>query len=45
MACRFVKVSEEEIEEALFYPSDLVDTNIIIQLCPSGSVKSSGYIP
>ena len=27
MACRFVKVSEEEIEEALFYPSDLVNTN------------------
>ena len=26
MARRFAKVSEEEIEEALFYPSDLVNT-------------------
>ena len=26
MACRFAKVSEEEIEEAFFYPSDLVNT-------------------
>ena len=24
MACCFAKVSEEEIEEAFFYPSDLV---------------------
>ena len=43
MARRFAKVSEEEIEEAFFYPSDLVNTNI--QLSPSGSVKSGGYIP
>ena len=26
MARRFAKVSEEEIEEAFFYPSDLVNT-------------------
>ena len=26
MACGFAKVSEEEIEEAFFYPSDLVNT-------------------
>ena len=26
MACRFAKVYEEEIEEAFFYPSDLVNT-------------------
>ena len=55
MVCRFAKVSEEEIlainEAAFFYPSDLVNTktilrnNNIIQLSPSGSVKSSGYIP
>ena len=38
MAHRFVKVSEEDIEEAFFYPTDLVNTN-------SGSVKSGGYIP
>ena len=40
MARRFVKVSEEEIEEAFFYPSDLVNTKTT-----SGSVKSSGYTP
>ena len=37
MACCFAKVSEEEIEEAFFYPSDLVNTK--------GPVKSGGYIP
>ena len=26
VACRFAEVSEEEIEEAFFYPSDLVNT-------------------
>ena len=26
MECRFAKVSEEEIEEAFFYPSDLLNT-------------------
>ena len=31
MACRFV-VSEEEIEEAFFYPSDLVNTKTTIPL-------------
>ena len=50
----FAKVSEEEIvvinEAAFFYPSDLVNTttilknNNIIQLSPSGLVKSGGYI-
>ena len=28
----FAKVSEEEIEEAVFYPSDLVNTNTTIPL-------------
>ena len=42
MVRRFAKVSEEEIEEAFFYPSDLVNTKTTI---PSGSVKSGGYIP
>ena len=32
MACRFVKVSEEEIKEALFYPSDLVNTKTTMPL-------------
>ena len=32
MACRFANVSEEEIEEALFYPSDLVNTKTTIPL-------------
>ena len=32
MARRFVKVSEEEIEEAFFYPSDLVSTKTTIPL-------------
>ena len=32
MACRFTKVSEEEIEEAFFYPSDLVNTKTNIPL-------------
>ena len=44
MAYRFAKVLEEEIEEAFFYPSDLVKL-ILKQLSPSGPVRSSGYIP
>ena len=32
MACRFMKVSEEEIKEALFYPSDLVNTKTTMPL-------------
>ena len=32
MARRFAKVSEEEIEEAFFYPSDLVNTKTTISL-------------
>ena len=32
MACRFAKVSEEEIEEAFCYPSDLVNTKTTIPL-------------
>ena len=32
MALRFVNVSEEKIEEALFYPSDLVNTKTTIPL-------------
>ena len=44
MVRHFTKVLEEEIEEAFFYPSDLVNT-VLKQLSPSGSVKSGGYIP
>ena len=43
MAHRFAKVLEVEIEEAFFYPSDLL--NILKQLSPSGLVKSGGYTP
>ena len=32
MARRFAKVSEEEIEEVFFYPSDLVNTKTTIPL-------------
>ena len=32
MARRFAKVSEEEIEEAFFYPYDLVNTKTTIPL-------------
>ena len=32
MAHRFAKVSKEEIEEAFFYPSDLVNTKTTIPL-------------
>ena len=32
MACCFAKVSEEQIEEAFFYPSDLVNTKTTIPL-------------
>ena len=45
MARRCAKVLEEEIEEAFFYPSGLVNTKTTIPLDPSGSVKSGGYIP
>ena len=44
MVRRFVKVSEEKVKTAFFYPSDLVKL-IVKQLSPSGSVKSGGYIP
>jgi len=30
MALRFAKVSEEEIEEPFFYPSDLVNTKTYV---------------
>ena len=42
MARRFAKVSEEEIEEAFFYPSDLVSTKTTF---PLRAVKSGGYVP
>ena len=32
MARRFAKVLEEEIEEAFFYPSDLVNTKTTLHL-------------
>ena len=37
MARRFAKVSEEQIEEPFFHPSDLVNTKTTT---PSGSVKA-----
>ena len=42
MTRRFAKVLEAKIEEAFFYPSDLVKTKTTI---PSGPVKRGGYIP
>ena len=36
MARRFAKVSEKEIEEAFFYPSDLVNTKTTIHLTFGG---------
>ena len=55
MARRFAKVLEEEIEEALFYPSDLVNTKTAITLrvgeelwmyteMRSVEVNSGGYL-
>ena len=42
MARRCAKVSEEEIEEAFFYPSDLVNTKTTIPLRVG---EERGYIP
>ena len=42
MARRFTKVLEEEIEEAFFYPSDLVNTKTTIAL--RVSEEQSWYI-
>ena len=43
MARRFAKVSEEEIEETFFYPSDLVNTKTTIPLSfASGIYPPSG---
>ena len=42
MARHFTKVLEEEIEEAFFYPSDLVNTKITIAL--RVSEEQSRYI-
>ena len=36
MAHRFAKVSEEEIEEAFFYPSDLINYNTKTTIPPQG---------
>ena len=43
MARLFAKVSEEEIEEAFFYPSDLVNTKTTIPL--RVGEERGGYIP
>jgi len=43
MALRFAKVSSEDIEEAFFYPSDLVNTETTIPL--SIGEDRGGYIP
>ena len=44
MARRFAKVSEEEIEEAFFYPSDLVNTKTTIPLRVGEELRVSVYI-
>ena len=44
MARRFAKVSEEEIEEAFFYPSDLVNTKTTIPLRVGEERFASRYI-
>ena len=44
MARRFAKVSEEEIEEAFFYPSDLVNTKTIIPLA-SRYISTTIHLP
>ena len=36
MARCFAKVSDQEIEEAFFYPSDLANTNTTNPLWPQG---------
>ena len=43
MARRFRKVSEEEIEEAFFHPSDLVNTKRTIPL-RVGEERDSGIV-
>ena len=43
MARCFAKVSEEEIEEEFFNPSDLVNTKTTIPLRGSGCYKSNLY--
>ena len=50
MARRFAKVSEEEIEEAFFYPSDLVNTKTTFPLGEerwiyTSTLRVSVYIP
>ena len=42
MARRFAKVSEEEIEEAFFYRSDLVNTKTTIPLKGKTKLKIIG---
>ena len=43
MARRFAKVSEEEIEEAFFRPSDLVNTKTSIQENNSVSIRKNVF--
>ena len=44
MACRFAKVSEEENEEAFFYPSDLVNTKTTIPLMVGDDITSTLHV-
>ena len=44
MARGFAKVSEEEIEEAFFYPSDLVNTKTTIPHCIKVFNKTGVYL-
>ena len=45
MVRRFTKVSEEEIEEAFFYPSDLVNTKTTTPPPPSDLVNTKTTTP
>jgi len=50
MARRFAKVSEKAIEEAFFYPSDLVNTKTTIRIGEeswiyTSTLRVSVYIP
>ena len=44
MARRFAKISEEEIEEELFYPSDLVNTKTTMWWIYTSTLRASVYI-
>ena len=45
MARRFAQVSEEEIEEAFFYPSDLVNTKTTFPRFASRYISTTIHLP